>query len=230
MLKRQLSNTKLLPKILSMGIVLTVCFVLILGYVYVRFRESKWQAKRDQTRNLVLAAHEAAERYVDLAGEGAMREDEAKSAAMAAVKSLRYENDNYFWINDLEPKMIMHPNYSVEDKPGWYATDGLVDYADPTGKRLFVEFVRVCEEHGQGFVDYRWAKPGREDQEPVPKVSYVKLLRIGGGSSGQASTRMTCKPRLPTSGTPFWGLESGSLDWWFSYPSSWLVPSAIRYG
>ena len=63
---------------------------------------------------------------------------------MEAVKFMRYEGNNYFWINDLEPKMIMHPNYTNEDKHEWYDTNGLVNYADPTGKKLFVEFVKVA--------------------------------------------------------------------------------------
>jgi len=176
MLKRLLSNVKLLPKILLVGIIITGCSLAALGYVYVHYRESKWDAKRTQTRNLVLAAYESAERYVDLADAGAMSEEEAQAAAKEAVRAMRYENDNYFWINDLEPKMIMHPNYAPEEKPEWYETDGLVNYTDPTGKRLFVAFVEVAEEKGQGYVDYQWTKPGSDSDKPVPKVSYVKLL------------------------------------------------------
>ena len=153
---------------------MALCITVTLVYITVQFRASKWEAKKDQTRNLVLAAHSTLEHYAELARDGVMSNEEAQKAAMEAVKIMRYEGDNYFWINDLEPKMIMHPNYPADKKPEWYETNGLVDYADPAGKKLFVEFVKVIKEKGEGFVDYQWTKPGQE--ELVPKVSYVKLL------------------------------------------------------
>ncbi len=91
-----------------------------------------------------------------------------KARAMDIVRDLRYGPDgkDYFWINDMVPRMIMHPY-----KPDLDGTD-LSDYQDPNGKRLFVEFVRVCEARGEGFVDYYWPKYGAET--PQPKLSFVK--------------------------------------------------------
>jgi methyl-accepting chemotaxis protein len=51
----------------------------------------------------------------------------------------------------------------------------LSDYKDPDGKHLFNEFVKVCREKGEGFVDYMWPKPGHD--KPVQKLSYVKLFK-----------------------------------------------------
>jgi methyl-accepting chemotaxis protein len=78
---------------------------------------------------------------------------------------MRYGNDDYFWVNDLQPKLIMHPV-----KPELIGRD-LSDMKDPNGKRLFVAFVDVVKQQGAGFVDYEWPKPGMA--EPQPKLSYV---------------------------------------------------------
>jgi len=177
MIERLLSRVKFLPKIMSLSVIVIIIFLILLGaWVYPQYRQSKYQAKQDQTRNLVLAAYNAIQHYVDLANDGELSIEEAQQSAMHAVKIMRYEGENYFWINDLEPKMIMHPNYTALDKPEWYGTDGLVDYADPTGKKLFVEFVNVAKTEGEGFVEYHWTKPGHEDEKPVPKISYVKSV------------------------------------------------------
>lgn len=95
---------------------------------------------------------------------------ESQESIASFIGELRYgpENKDYFWINDLEPRMIMHP-YKTE-----LNGKDLSDIKDPTGKRLFVEFVRVCKENGEGFVEYMWPKYGAE--EPQPKLSYVKLF------------------------------------------------------
>ncbi len=87
------------------------------------------------------------------------------------IGSLRYgpENKDYFWINDMRPVMIIDPY-----KPQLNGKD-LSNIKDPNGKRLFVEFVRVCKEKGEGFVDYMWPKYG--SKRPVPKLSFVKLFK-----------------------------------------------------
>lgn len=85
---------------------------------------------------------------------------------MAEIKSLRYDKVEYFWINDMSPKMIMHPI-----KPELDGKD-LAGMKDPSGNALFVGFVDVVKKQGAGFYGYLWPKPGFE--QPVAKISYVK--------------------------------------------------------
>lgn len=98
-----------------------------------------------------------------------LAEEEKKKEALKVLKGMRYAGDNYLWINDMTPAMVMHPM-----KPAMDGTS-LADYKDPNGKKLFVEFVKVCEKDGQGFVDYMWPKPGED--KPVAKLSYVRLFK-----------------------------------------------------
>ena len=80
---------------------------------------------------------------------------------------MTYDKGGYLWINDMQPKVIMHPTQPQLDGKD------VSDYKDPNGKALFVEFVKVCKENGEGFVEYMWPKPGAT--MPVPKISYVKV-------------------------------------------------------
>lgn len=68
---------------------------------------------------------------------GKISEDEAKELAKKLVEGLRYGKDGYFWINDMNLKMVMHPI-----KKELNGTD-LSNYKDPNGKFLFREMVRV---------------------------------------------------------------------------------------
>jgi methyl-accepting chemotaxis protein len=95
--------------------------------------------------------------------------NEKKQSALNIIKDMRYNNNGYIWINDMHPKMVMHPI-----KPALNGKD-LSDFKDPNGKHLFNEFVKVCREKGEGFVDYMWPKPGHD--RPVAKLSYVKLFK-----------------------------------------------------
>lgn len=96
-------------------------------------------------------------------------DEQKKARALKVVKNMRYAGSNYLWINDMQSAMVMHPI-----KP---ALDGknLSGFKDPNGKHLFNEMVKVCDAEGQGFVDYMWPKPGEE--QPVPKLSFVKLFK-----------------------------------------------------
>jgi methyl-accepting chemotaxis protein len=93
-----------------------------------------------------------------------------KRYALNVIEEMRWGKggNGYFWINDTDPVMLMHPI-----KPSLNRKD-LSGIKDPDGKYLFREFVEVCEEKGAGFVDYKWPKPGHD--EPVDKISYVRLF------------------------------------------------------
>lgn len=97
---------------------------------------------------------------------GELSRARAQDDAAAAVRRLRYAGNEYFWINDMQPAMIVHPmKPELEGKQ-------IGDMADPDGVHLFREMVDVVKRFGSGFVGYRWPRPG-EDQ-PVPKVSFVQ--------------------------------------------------------
>ncbi len=122
--------------------------------------------RRTELRHLVEVAHSAVEAQAKLVASGAVTEEAAKQAALAQLETLRYEKNEYFWVNDMTPVLIMHP-YAKQLVGKDVSTN-----ADPTGKRLFTEFVKVVRAEGAGYVDYMWPKPGFD--KPVPKISYVK--------------------------------------------------------
>jgi methyl-accepting chemotaxis protein len=124
----------------------------------------KQQRKSELSHLAQLALGIAREEY-DAAVRDHSPDEIARKTAAARISKLRYGNDDYFWINDLKPRMIMHPA-----KPELDGQD-IANIKDPTGKQLFVEFVNVVKSKGSGYVDYQWPKPGRD--APQPKLSYV---------------------------------------------------------
>ncbi|MFK2822648.1 cache domain-containing protein [Arcobacter sp. YIC-80] len=108
-----------------------------------------------------------------------LSKEELENRLKSIVQKARYGENGYFWINNMEAVIVMHPI-----KPQLNGKN-LYKYKDKGGKEIFREFVEVAEKSGKGFVDYVWPKPGFE--KPQPKVSYVKLFKpfnwvIGTGS------------------------------------------------
>ena len=75
--------------------------------------------------------------------------------------------DTYVFLMDLDGKMLAHPM-----SPALIGKNVLdmKDKGEP-GKLLFVDFVKVAKEKGEGWVDYMWANPG--DPKPRKKVTYI---------------------------------------------------------
>jgi len=122
--------------------------------------------RQSGVRQTVEIAHGLVVHHQKLAAEGKMPEAQAQQQAKDAIRQLRYSGDEYFWINDMHPTMVMHPI-----KPELEGKD-LTSNQDAAGKHLFVAFADTVKTQGSGFVNYLWAKPG--STEPVPKISYVK--------------------------------------------------------
>ena len=148
--------------------------LLALSIYALRVLEARTTAERQaKLRAAVETAYGVIARFGALVEERKLSRDEAQKAALRTISGLRYEGNEYFWVNDLEPRMVMHPT-----RPELDGKD-LADQADPTGKRLFVEMTKAVRAGaGAGFVDYRWARPG--ENEPVRKLSFVKLYEPWG--------------------------------------------------
>ncbi|WP_313576828.1 methyl-accepting chemotaxis protein, partial [Brevundimonas sp.] len=126
----------------------------------------------DRTRKTVEVAHSAVAHYQAQEQLGVMTRAQAQAAALSTLRALRYGQDDYFWVNDMQPRMIMHP-FSPQ-----LEGEDLSAKTDADGVFMFREMTEVARRDGAGFVNYRWAKPGQ--QEPAPKVSYVQAFQPWG--------------------------------------------------
>ena len=150
-------------------VLLSMLGLLFLGTVNLYIEQEQLRTEKEvKTRHVVETAHSLINYFYLQAKAGVIKDVDARKMAMNAVKQLRYEEKDYFWINDLQPKMIMHPY-----KPKLDGKD-LSSVKDPSGKYLFNEMVEVVNKNGSGYVSYLWPKPGMDKDKPVEKLSYVK--------------------------------------------------------
>jgi methyl-accepting chemotaxis protein len=143
-------------------------FVGVLGIALLNSRElasSLIQQKQIELRHLGELALGIIKEEHAAAQKGEVPAADAQKRAMARVAALRYGNNDYFWINDMHPKMVMHPIRAEMNG------NDLSTYKDPNGKLLFVDFVDTVKKSGSGFVPYEWPKPGFD--KPQPKLSFV---------------------------------------------------------
>ena len=154
-------------------LLVAMAMLLALGLLMLKqIHEDLYQGKVQNTQHVVQTASGILNHYHGLETAGTLSREAAQQQALAVVRQLRYDHDDYFWINDLRPYMVMHPtNPKLDGK-------NLSAIKDPDGFALFNEMATLAKTKGAGMVDYRWPKPGSD--APVQKTSYVQLFEPWG--------------------------------------------------
>jgi methyl-accepting chemotaxis protein len=128
--------------------------------------QSLLEQKYSANKQVVETAYGVLTHFHKQQTDGVLNEEQAKSQAIDVLKTLRYDNNsNYFWLNDSGPVMLMHVSAALTGK-------NVGDLTDVEGTKIFVEMVKIVKEQGEGFVPYKWNKPGFD--EPIQKISFVK--------------------------------------------------------
>lgn len=154
-----------IPTTLTIFLFILAIFFMLIPLIEKNSMDRKREMIQELTRSAwnILAKLENDERG------GLLTREQAQQQAIEQIRSMHYglEMKDYFWINDMHPRMVIHPYRS--DLNGQDVTD----YQDPDGKYIFRKIVETVRKNGSGFVHYKWQ--ARDNiYHVVPKLSYVK--------------------------------------------------------
>lgn len=103
----------------------------------------------------------------DKAAAGEMSEEAAKKEAAEIVRSMRYRDDGsgYFWIDDTEYTLIMHPILPEQEGSNRYELE------DQNGVMIIQEIMKVCQSsEGGGYNEFYFTKA--DGVTVAPKIAY----------------------------------------------------------
>jgi len=166
---KKIKDWSFFTKILALGIGIKIpLLILILFFLLPTLEDELNKEKRIATQKVVEIAISVMEDFNKRAESGELTLEEAKTAALARIKSMRYSGNEYFWVNDLNSKMIMH---GVNDQ-----LEGMdvSNYKDAAGFAFFPVLTELCKKNGSGFVNYMWDRDNNGNH--IPKVSYGQLF------------------------------------------------------
>lgn len=161
-----LRNFSINSRLNSLVFFLCLGLVIVLAMSLSSYKQSLQDEKALKTRHVVDLAYSSINYFYSLEQSGQLSKEAAQQQAKASIKMARYGGSEYFWINDYNARIVLHPI-----KPALEGKD-LSNLEDANGKKLFSEFVSVVKAQKEGFVSYLWPKPGFENA--VEKVSFVK--------------------------------------------------------
>lgn len=161
-------NWTILSKILSISIsTITLLILGVMFYILPFMERNLLEEKQLATKSVVEVASSIITSFQEDVKNGGITVENAKVAALKAISFMKYHGNEYFWVMDFEPTMLMHGiNAELNGK-------NVGDIKQPDGKSLFVEMVKAVKEKGNSFYSYQWPKPGVS--APVDKISYLQL-------------------------------------------------------
>ncbi|KZM42095.1 hypothetical protein OA92_12800 [Marinomonas sp. SBI22] len=163
-----LNNIQIRYKLWAIIVLMSLGTSALIGVSLYSLYMTQFQDRQDRTKDLVEVAHSTLNHYYQNALKQGTSQDLAKQEAFEVIRELRYEGKEYFWINDMNSTMLMHPiTPALEGKD-------MSQFEDVNGVRVFAEFLKVVEKDGAGFVDYMWPKAGETDA--TAKNAYVKAF------------------------------------------------------
>jgi methyl-accepting chemotaxis protein len=218
---KSFKDWKILTKIVSISVATVALIVAgVLFYVLPYMEQHLMEEKIAATRGVVELAYAVLQSNLKDVKSGKRTLQEAQKDALEEIRDMRYHGNEYFWVNDLDARVLMHP--IKPEMNGQLQTET----RDPNGKRLYVEFVNICKEKGEGVVNYLWAKPGFN--QPVPKISYVKLMKEWGWIVGSGIYVDDVKTQM---NAMRWQVIGGTLLLSLViFAFAWLVARRIKLG
>ena len=107
----------------------------------------------------------------DKSQNGDLTEDEAKKEAAEIVRNMRYRDDGsgYFWIDDTDYNLIMHPILTDQEGNNRY------DLTDQNGVKIIQEIMKVSTgSDGGGFNKFYFTKA--DGVTVAPKIAYSQIF------------------------------------------------------
>ena len=160
-------NVKLRNKIVVLALFIILVFTALIVFYIIptvsNIIEDRTMVKLQELTDL---PYSEMQRQYDLYESGEKTLEQAQQDVLDFTRNLRYSEVEYFWINDIEGMMLMHP---IADQ---LVDTNVIGLEDPDGKLFFREMIDVVKRDGEGIVRYQWPKPGKDS--PQPKISFVK--------------------------------------------------------
>lgn len=165
--KKMTSSTYLIICVL---IVLPI-FIITGAQVY-DIKTTVMQERKLQAKFQSQAAYDVVMYFYKLELSGDISKSMAQSYALGALRNMRYDETNYFWINNTQGILIMHPyRPELENK-------SLLGVKDKNGTRVFSEIIKIANSTKEGYMTYYWPKPN--GVEELEKISYIRLFNPWG--------------------------------------------------
>ena len=132
----------------------------------VSYRTQTLESRKQSLQDIAAPIVASLDEFAAAAQSGELTTAQAQARSLDMVKSMRFGNDDYFFVYDLDLNAIGHPDDRIQGR-------NLTDMQDADGRYLLREARELVLTQGSGYLDYRWER--LEGAAPSPKIGYLFL-------------------------------------------------------
>ncbi len=174
-----INNIRVKTKMLILNIVIIISIILTTGYSIYNLDSSNKTSLRvleesvrkeydDNIKNQVTGVVTLLDHIYKEYEAGEYTLEEAQKLGADLVRSMRYGEDGYFWIDTVEGVNIVSLDGEAEGTNRF-------NVKDHRGSSYIKALINVARQEEGGYVDYHYLRPGKE--EPSPMRSYSRLFK-----------------------------------------------------
>ncbi|PRB81313.1 chemotaxis protein [Pseudomonas sp. MYb185] len=149
-------------------LIVALASLLVLTFISLdHLRKEIHTAEITKATHLVQTAHSLMAAYHAKELSGELSPEQARHQALETLRGLRYDGNEYFWVNDMNYVMLMHP-FAPETEGVDLSTLGRNG-----SPNVIKEMADLARSQGTGHYEYNWVKPGDKvgESDPVRRLS-----------------------------------------------------------
>ncbi len=156
-------------------VILNISGLLVLGILFIIASAYTWNKRQHEeiayVRSLMISERKTQLKDLISVAYSVLETANYYEDARKAVNDMRFghEKNNYFFIIDKDGMMFVHPG-----KPEMVGKIQL-ELTDSEGKKIVKEILKIALEKGEGFIEYKWSKPGTD--KPISKMTYIRIFK-----------------------------------------------------
>jgi methyl-accepting chemotaxis protein len=163
----RLLNSKIGFRLFGVLILFALGFAGIVTYQLMNLRTNLEDFKKTELQSVVQSAVSIIASFEARAASGEMTVEQAQTEAMNAVRAIRYQGNEYLFIDNYNYVNVMHslqPEKEGSDRE---------EIKDPNGKLYMKELVDMTKANGSHYVTYAWKSP---EGQFFDKISYAQAF------------------------------------------------------
>ncbi|MBB1485082.1 methyl-accepting chemotaxis protein [Oceanospirillum sediminis] len=150
------------------------CMALLIFLILRQEKANLEQQKVSELKHLAQSVASLLDSYQQQVQAGELSSSEAYRQAREKVSRLRFGDNDYFWLMDLQGNYLMHP-FNQE-----LLGQNAVATRDIKGNAFLTTMSRDLQQSGESYTRYYWTRPGQSGH--VPKMAYILAYEPWGWS------------------------------------------------
>lgn len=182
---------------------------------YLEYEAAKLEGYKAEIKSQVQSVLTVLQSEYDKAQAGDKTEEEAKRDALDIVRAMRYRDDasGYFWIDDTEYTLVMHPILPEQEGDNRYELE------DQNGVMIIQEIMKVCQSAEKGgYNEFYFTKA--DGVTVAPKIAYSGMFEPWGWAISTGNYVDDMREEMA-------GVQKGINDEFLTMCTSLIISSAV---